>query len=99
MGRRSGSVIRIFRLVGRALLWTQKGYPSHCSEDSWSLNTPRTFYYFSTIRACTGVYFMVKIGYNKGMEEGDTGDEEKAIEALELSPDEEDSEELWACSE
>lgn len=42
---------------------------------------------------------MVKIGYNNGMEEGDTGDEEKAIEALELSPDEEDFEELWACSE
>lgn len=33
------------------------------------------------------------------MEEGDANEEEKAIEALESSRDEEDSEELWACSE
>lgn len=40
------------------------------------------------------------MSYTKNMEQQDnTSDEDKAIEALEMSRDDEDSEELLACSE
>ena len=40
----------------------------------------------------------MKMSYTVDMDQDDT-DEEKAIQELELSRDDEDSEELWACCE
>ena len=46
------------------------------------------------------MFAQAKIRYTRGMEQQDNiSEEDKAIEALEMSRDDEDSEELWACSE